>query len=170
MKSIAFFFTLVLLCVVFAAQAQTYELKDWNRAVITKVNNRNASVGRRFSSYNQVTFQGANRASGWIYAVNTSNPQEGLVTRGCASSNGCTTSQRVVGGTHHELNTMKMEDILALADQQALELQTTTATVKKADALNTTKANNVDLQKASATRVTPSNANLNRAKATQIRQ
>jgi|GEM_PF-1207189 len=177
------FSIVLLLFTMLSLHAQTYELRDWNRSVVTKVNNGNASVGRRFTNRNQVVFQGANRGSGWIFAIQVGNNREGLVIRSCGI-NGCVPSaQRVVAGNQHELITMSIADILSLADQQS-NLQTTTRsavlrtdkTATNVDLIKEDKANAdvIRADKASTMQKTTvpnnTNVNLNKANTKVIRQ
>jgi hypothetical protein len=114
-----FFFFLALFSAFSTLSAQSYELRDWNRRVTTRVSNQRPSVGLRFNNASQVRYSGANRAEGWIFAVNVNNNREGIVSRGCSVPNCTPVVQRVVAGTGKHLLQMNADEILALADQQA---------------------------------------------------
>lgn len=146
-----------------STQAQPYELRDWNRDVITKVNGRSAFKGARFTSIRQVSYEGANRAQGRIYAVNLSVQTEGIVSRNC-STPGCTpTSSRVVAGNQHELDALSLDAAFTLSDQTQMKANSKT----QSDVLNAGKTTN--MQKVNATNATVP-ASVNRAKVNAVRQ
>lgn len=162
MKHFLFSFLLFLVSFV-SAQAQPYELRDWNRDVITKINGRDASVGMRFASIGQVRYEGANRAQGRIFAVNVKARTEGIVSRNC-STPGCTpSSSRVVAGNQHELDALSLDAAFTLSEQTQMKAGSKT----QSEVLNAGKATN--MQKANATNATVP-ASVNRAKANAVRQ
>ena len=120
MKSLTPLFTVVFLFFTFLLPAQTYEVRDWNRKVSTYIKNKKLRApGERFTNYNQISFRGANKADGWVVAINLGNSSEGAVIRGCSTADCVPYVQIVVAGPKKNLHIISIDEFLLLADQQS---------------------------------------------------